>query len=99
MVWRERSRVDERVLLVGEYLRGEQPMAELCREFGISRKTAYKWVARYNEDGPSGLEDRSRVPHTHPSRIAPAVLETLLQARRSHPNWGARKILAWLARR
>jgi hypothetical protein len=40
MVWMERSRVDERVLLVSEYLKGEQPMTELCREFGVSRKTA-----------------------------------------------------------
>jgi transposase-like protein len=53
MVWKERSRMDERVLLVSEYLRGERPMTELCREFGVSRKTAYKWLGRYNEDGPS----------------------------------------------
>jgi transposase-like protein len=62
MTWKERSRVDERVLLVGEYMKGERAMAELCREFEISRKTAYKWVARYNADGPAGLEDRSRAP-------------------------------------
>jgi len=99
MVWKERSRMDERVLLVGEYLKGEQSMAQLCREFGVSRKTAYKWLARYNEDGPSGLEDRSRAPHAHPSRVEPIVLEALLQARRSHEHWGARKILAWLARK
>jgi transposase InsO family protein len=99
MVWKERSRMDERVLLVSEYLKGEQPMAWLCREFGISRKTAYKWLARYNSDGPSGLEDRSRAPHAHPSRVEPIVLEALLQSRRAHEHWGARKILAWLARK
>lgn len=99
MVWMERSRVDERVLLVSEYLKGEQPMTELCREFGVSRKTAYKWVARYNADGPSGLADRSRAPHAHPSRVDRVVVEALVQARRSHPHWGARKILAWLERR
>lgn len=98
MVWKERSRVDERVLLVSEYMKGEQPMTELCREFGVSRKTAYKWVARYNAEGPSGLEDRSRAPHSHPSRIEHVVVEALLQARRAHPHWGARKILAWLER-
>ena len=58
MVWKERSRVDERVVLVGEYMKGEEPMSELARQFGVSRKTAYKWVARYNEEGPSGLADR-----------------------------------------
>jgi putative transposase len=59
MAWKERSRVDERVLLVAEYVKGEQSMAALCREFGISRKTAYKWLARYTAEGPSGLDDRS----------------------------------------
>lgn len=53
MAWKERSRVDERVLLVAEYVKGERSMAELCREFGISRKTAYKWLARYTAEGPS----------------------------------------------
>jgi len=43
--------MDKRVLLVGEYLKGERPMTELCREFGISRKSAYKWVGRYQAEG------------------------------------------------
>lgn len=97
MVWKERSRVDERIVLVGEYMKGEEAMSELAREFGVSRKTAYKWVARYNEEGPGGLADRSRARITHASRVEAAVVEALLQARRSHSHWGARKILAWLA--
>jgi len=99
MAWNERSRMDKRVLLVGEYLKGERPMTELCREFGISRKSAYKWVGRYQADGVAALEDRSRAPHSHPSRIDAVVLEALVQARRAHPHWGARKILAWLGRK
>jgi hypothetical protein len=71
MSWKERTRVDERVVLVGEYVKGGRSMAELCREFGISRKTGYKWVARYNAEGPSGLDDRSRAPHGHPNRVTP----------------------------
>jgi transposase-like protein len=97
MVWKERSRVDERIVLIGAYMKGEEPMSELARQFGVSRKTAYKWVARYNEEGPSGLVDRSRAPITHPSRVDAAVIEALIQARRSHPHWGGREILAWLA--
>jgi transposase InsO family protein len=99
MAWNERSRMDKRVLLVGEYLKGERPMTELCREFGISRKSAYKWVGRYQAEGVGALEDRSRAPHSHPNRIDPVVMEALVQARRAHPHWGARKILAWLARK
>jgi transposase len=98
MAWKERTRVDERVVLVGEYMKGERAMTELCREFGVSRKTAYKWVARYNAEGPAGLDDRPRAPHRHPHRVDPLVMEALLQARRAHRHWSARKILAWLAR-
>lgn len=91
--------MDQRVLLVSEFLKGEQRMAELCRTFGVSQKTAYKCVARYKADGPAGLADRSRAPLTHAARVAPVVLEALLEARRAHPHWGARKVLAWLARK
>ena len=71
MAWKECSRVDQRILLVCEFMKGEQQMAELCRSFGASRKTAYKWVARYKADGPAGLADRSRAPLTHATRVAP----------------------------
>ena len=99
MVWKERSRMNERMLLIGEYLKGERPMTDLCLEFGVSRKTAYKWVARYNQDGPAGLADRSRAPLSHPARLDAVVVETVLEARRAHPHWGSRKVLAWLARK
>lgn len=99
MSWKERTRVDERLVLVGEYLKGSRSMTDLCEEFGVSRKTAYKWVERYRLEGPGGLSDRSRAPRTHPHRVEPAVLEALIQARRAHEHWGARKILAWLGRK
>lgn len=99
MVWNDRSRVDERMLLIGAYLRGERAMTDLCLEFGVSRKTAYKWVARYRQDGPAGLADKSRAPRSHPARLDAVVVEALLEARRAHPHWGARKILAWLGRK
>jgi len=89
--------MNERMLLIGEYLKGERPMTDLCLEFGVSRKTAYKWVARYKEDGPAGLADRSRAPLSHPARLDALVVETVLEARRVHPHWGSRKVLAWLA--
>jgi putative transposase len=76
--------MDKRVLLVSEYLKGERPMTELCHDFGISRKSAYKWVGRYHAEDVGALEDRSRAPHTHPSRIDPVVIEALVQARRAH---------------
>jgi putative transposase len=54
---------------------------------------------RYQAEGVGALEDRSRAPHSHPSRIDRVGIEALVQARRSHSHWGARKILAWLARK
>lgn len=99
MVWKEWSRVDERMLLIGEYLKGERGMTDLCREFGVSRKTAYKWVGRYQAHGPAGLADRSRAPLSHPARLEAVVVEAVLEARRVHPHWGARKILAWLGQK
>jgi len=60
MAWKEWSRMDARMQLVAEYLKGERPMTALCVEFSVSRKTAYKWVGRYEAGGPGGLEDRSR---------------------------------------
>lgn len=80
-------------------MKGSQPLAELCRQFGVSRKTAYKWIARYNQDGPACFEERSRAPHNHPNRVPQASIEALVQACKSHPHWGARKILAWLTRK
>ena len=65
MPWKECSVMDERLQFVGRRLAGE-PMAELCREFGISRKTGYKIFERYQECGVQGLTDRSRRPYRMP---------------------------------
>ena len=66
MPWRECSVMDERLQFVGRRLAGE-PMAELCREFGISRKTGYKIFERYKEHGLEALTDRSRRPVRTPT--------------------------------
>jgi len=71
----------------------------LCRRFGVSRKTGYKWTARYSLEGAAGLQDRSRAPHQHPQQVAPSIAAAALQVRRAHPRWGPRKVLAWLAAR
>lgn len=74
-------------------------MATLCREFGISRKTGYKLLARYEESGPEGLFDRASVPATIPHRTSPETARIILKARRAHPTWGPRKLRAWLLQR
>jgi transposase InsO family protein len=72
-------------------------IAELCRRFGISRKTGYKWLARA-QGGPSGLTDRSRRPATSPATTAPDVAAAVLAVRDAHPAWGGRKLHHALAR-
>ncbi|MFZ5448444.1 MAG: IS481 family transposase [Thermodesulfobacteriota bacterium] len=71
-------------------------MARLCRSFNISRKTGYKWLARYLREGEAGLRDRSRRPRASPWLTPPALEEAVLGVREAHPAWGGRKIRARL---
>jgi len=73
-------------------------MTELCADYQISRKTGYKWIARYETSGPRGLHDRSRRPHHHPLATEPKLVDALVELRKRHPRWGARKLLV-VARR
>lgn len=73
-------------------------MAELCRDFGISRKTGYKLLARYEDEGPEGLRDRSRAPHSSPQQTRPEIEAAILRARKAHPTWGSKKLLVLLER-
>ena len=98
MPWKETCAVDEKMSFVAECLRGDMPMAALCEDYGISRKTGYKWLDRYREHGPAGLEDRSRAPHRHGRSMAPAVAEAIVALRRERPHWGPRKLRAMLMR-
>lgn len=65
---------------------------ELCARFGISRKTAYKWIGRYRAGGLLALADRSRRPWASPNQTSPQMSELVLALRRAHPAWGARKL-------
>src|SRR5713226_8442030 len=66
MTWKTTCPMDERVKFIAAYLRGERAVSRLCDAFGVSRKTAYKWIARYSEGGVAELVERSRRPHAHP---------------------------------
>ncbi len=99
MGWRETCAVEERMRFVIAIEEHEESFAGLCRRFGVSRKTGYKWLARYEGHGAEGLADRSRAPHHHPQEVSAAVAEHCLAVRRAHPTWGPVKVLGWLARR
>ena len=90
--------MDERLQFVARWLAGE-PMTELCREFGISRKTGYKIFDRYQECGVQGLTDRSRRPYRYAHQLPFQVENFILNVKRERASWGARKIRERLIRR
>jgi transposase InsO family protein len=87
--------MDLRIELVRRHLAGER-MTDLCREYGISRKTGNKFKARFLVEGTSGLVDASRAPHHIPHKTAPEVEAMVLAERRRHPTWGPKKLKAAL---
>jgi transposase InsO family protein len=91
--------MEERIRFVKDEQLGLYTMSELCERYGISRKTGYKWLERFETEGVAGLADRSRAPHHPERRIGDALRARLLEVRRRHPTWGPRKLLAWLATR
>ncbi|MBL8206490.1 MAG: IS481 family transposase [Blastocatellia bacterium] len=88
--------MDRKTQFIADYLRQALSLTELCVRYDISRKTAYKWIARYQQEGASGLNDRSRRPHHSPAQTSETLRQALLEARRRHPTWGADKLLALL---
>jgi putative transposase len=98
MPWRETCPMEQRLDFVREYATELFTMTELAAQYGISRKTAYKWVELYEAEGALGLRDRSRRPHHSPQATDPELVEALLTHRRRHPRWGAKKLLAVAAR-
>jgi len=98
MPWREWSVMDERLRFVARLLDGEA-MTEVCREFGISRKTGYKIFGRYQEHGPHALTDRSRRPVRYANQLPAQIEGLIVSLKRGKPHWGARKIRELLVRR
>src|SRR5262245_35362207 len=99
MPWLETSPMEQRERFIQDYRLALYTMTELCARYDISRKTGYKWLARFEDEGRRGLSDRSRAPHRCPHRISDGVADLICHARRQHPSWGAEKLLAWLGPR
>jgi transposase InsO family protein len=97
MPWREVSVMEQRREFVKLAVQDGVNRRELCRRFGISAVTGYKWLSRFAA-GDMRLADRSRRPHASPGRSDPVSEVLVLQIRDAHPAWGARKIARCLAR-
>src|SRR2546426_6342535 len=98
MPWKASSVMEERLRFVARLLDGE-PMTQMCREFGISRKTGYKIFERYREHGLEALNDRCRRPLRYANQLPHQVESLIVNLKRDKPHWGARKIRELLVRR
>ena len=96
MPWQEESTMQLRRQFIQDVQSGGTPITELCRAYGISRKTGYKCLARYEEGGLPALSDRSRRPQHSPTATPSELVRALLEARHHHPTWGPRKLLRLL---
>jgi transposase InsO family protein len=92
MPWREVSLMDQRREFILLFQQAGVNRRELCRRFGISSKTAYKWLARVGVEGKDWAQDRSRRPRKSPAKSTAKIETAVLEIRDAHPVWGARKI-------
>jgi transposase-like protein len=100
MPWRRVDVLDQRLEFVVKASEPDSCIAELCREYGVSRQTGHLWLKRYQEGGARAvLEERSRRPHQSPTATQKTIVEAVRDLRRDKPDWGARKLLAVLSRK
>lgn len=102
MPWNETKPMNERVKFIAACLAREETdetFAELCERFGITPKSGYKWLHRYEEGGVVNLVEKSRAPHSHPHAMADEVADLLIAARKRHPRWGPRKLIVVVQRK
>jgi transposase InsO family protein len=98
MPWKESLKMDQRMEFVMKAL-AHPNFRELCREYGISAKTGYKWRERFFERGLGGLNELSRRPHGHADELGEAVVCAMVRLKQAHPHWGPRKIQALYQRK
>ncbi|MGY3496376.1 transposase [Bradyrhizobium sp. USDA 4502] len=98
MPWKASSVMEERLRFVARLLDGEA-MTDVCREFGVSRKTGYKIFDRYREQGAAALCDRSRRPVRYANQLPEPIEGLIVRLKAEKPHWGARKIRELLVRR
>lgn len=98
MPWKETCPVDEKSRFIGVVKTKSMTVAEACRRFSISRKSAYKWIGRFEKQGMAGLAELSRKPKRCPWVLPKGLRATLIALRKRRPHWGPRKMLAWMGK-
>ena len=99
MPWKGVTVSEQRQRFLEDHQLNYYSIRELAERFGISRKTAHKWIARFEQQGRAGYREHSRRPHRCPWQTAPAITEELVRQRKAHPYWGPRKLLKLMGER
>ena len=95
MPWKECNKMNEKVKFIARLLDGER-MTDLCKEFGISRKTGYSIRKKYENNGTSSFYEQSRSAVNRPNQTSTEVTNLIIELRETHKTWGAPKIKAYL---
>lgn len=98
MPWKETCVMDQKIQFINDCLEDIYTMTELCEHYGISRKTGYKWIDRYEMQGVDGLKAQSRRPHSHPDRVDDAKRAMMIEMKLAHQAWGPKKVVDCLKR-
>lgn len=96
MTWRNTGPQREKIKFIGEWLSGEYNFSDLCKRYGISRKTGYKLVNRYEIEQEQAFCPKSHARHHHPNIISNEIRERLIALKHRYPNWGPQKLRDWL---
>lgn len=105
MPWQETHRMEERMAFISDWQRlvrcdpQQVSMSELCRNYGVSRRSGYALVERYERKGVAAFSDGSHAAHQHPNAVTGQRERAVVEVRAEHPTWGPKKIRAWLERK
>jgi putative transposase len=98
MPWKETGVMDQKIQLIGDWLKDEYSVRELGECYNVSCKTIYKWINRYQAGGIAALPEAPRAPLYHPNATPPEIASRLIEAKLRHQYWGPKKLVVWLAR-
>ena len=99
MPWKGVTVSEERRRFLEDYRLRYYTVSELAERFGVSRRTAHKWIDRFEQSGESGFHELSRRPHCCPGQTDTSIVEELVELRKAHPRWGPGKLLDLMGRR
>ncbi len=92
MPWKETTTMEQKIEFICEWRTGKYTITELCKNFEISRPTAYKLINRFEKQGFEALKEKSRTPKNHPNATKENIVDGILKLKKKHPRWGAKKI-------